>query len=159
MEGGEHAHPCGSAFNQLPGQLGVDRPGVVRVGETGLGGEGVRIQPVQKRQVHAHPQHGILGSVEVEIRRGLQNQRVPVIRRRRWGVLLRQDREDPGDFAVLRHEIAVFCDVQLPQGRSGDDGAFQNGNRHANNSFANLPIQNKKAACPGRGIPSPCRHP
>ena len=124
VEGGEHAHPCGPVFNQLPGKLAVDLPGVVRVGEAGLGGEGVGVQPVQKRQVHAHAQHGILGGVEVEVREGLEDQGVPVILHRRPGVLLRQGGKDPDDVAVLRHQIAVFRDVQLPQGRSGNHRAL-----------------------------------
>ena len=74
VEGGEHTHPGRAAGDQVGGQAAVDAAGVVRVGEAGLGGERVGVQPVQQRQVHAHAQHGVLGRVEVHIREGLHDE-------------------------------------------------------------------------------------
>ena len=83
MQRGEHAHPGGAVGDQVRGQTAVGPPGKVRVGEPGLGAEGVGIQPIQQRQVHAHAQHGILGGMEVHIRKGLHDEPVAVIRQGR----------------------------------------------------------------------------
>ena len=71
VQGGEHADAGGTACNQLLGQSAIDFAGVGRVCEAGLCREGIGIQPVQQRQVHAGAQHGILGRVEVQVRKGL----------------------------------------------------------------------------------------
>ena len=120
------------------GQLAVNLPGVIRVREPGLRGEGVGVQPVQQGQVHAHAQHGILGGVEMQVRKGLQNQGVAVVLHACPGVLLRQDGEHPCDDAVFRHQIPIFRNIQLPQFRGGDDGSFQNRDSHTNTSLQNV---------------------
>ena len=124
MEGGEHAHPGGAVFDQLPGQAAVDLPGVVRVREPGLRGKGIGVQPVQQGQIHAHPQHGILGGVEVQVRKGLENQRVPAVLHRGPGVLLRQSPVDAPDDAVLGHQIPARHGLQLPRGGGGQNGSL-----------------------------------
>ena len=130
VEGGEHAHPGGAVGHQLMGQPAVNFPGVVRVREPGLRGEGVGVQPVQQGQVHAHAQHGVLGGVEVQVREGLQNQGVVVVLHGRARVLLRQGGEYPLNDAAFGYQVAVLCDIQLAQRPGGDDGSFQDRDSH-----------------------------
>ena len=138
MEGGEHTHPRGAVGSQLLRQLAVYRPGVVRVGKAGLRGKGVGVEPVQQGQIHAHAQHGVLGGVEVQIRKGLDDQRVPAVLHGGPGILLRQHGIHAGDDAVFRNKVSVFRYVQPAQRRRGDDIAFENGgHRHS--------FQNKRA--------------
>ena len=130
VEGGEDGDPGGAVFHEVVGQAPVEFPGVALVGAAGLRGEGIGLQPVQQGQVHAHGHHGVLGGVEVQVREGLQNQGVPPVLHWRGGIRLRQCREDPDDLSVLRREIAMLRDGQLPQGGGGDDVAFQNRQCH-----------------------------
>ena len=51
MEGGEHTHPGGAVGHEVSGQATVDLPGVAGIGEPGLRGEGIGVQPVQQGQV------------------------------------------------------------------------------------------------------------
>ena len=103
----------------------IGAAGVVQIGKAGLGGEGVGIQPVQQRQVHAHTQHGVLGRVEVHVGKGLHDELVAEIPQRCVGVAVRQRLVDPGDDAVLQHQKAVFRDVHPTQRRSVNDVALQ----------------------------------
>ena len=126
VEGGKHTHPGRPAGHQFPRQLPVHRPGVVRLRKPCLRGEGVGIQPVQQGQIHTHPQHGILGSVEVQVRKGLDDQAVSIVLHRRSGILLRQHRIHPGNDAVFSDEITVFRHIQPAADRRGNDISFQN---------------------------------
>ena len=94
---------------------------VVRVGEPGLRGERVGVQPVQQLQIHAHTQHGILGRVEVHVRKGLHQQPVAVVPQLRLRQLLRQHRVDAPDHAILQHHVAPLQNGQLPHFRRVDD--------------------------------------
>ena len=125
MQGGEHGHAGGAVGDQVAGQALIGAAGIVQIGEPGFGGEGVGIQPVQQRQIHAHAQHGILGGVEVHIGEGLHDQLVAVIPQWGVGVAVRQGVVDPGDDAVLQHQKAVFGDVHPAQCRGVDDVALQ----------------------------------
>ena len=124
VEGGEHAHPGGAAGGQVPGQGAVEGAGIVQVGAASFGGKGIGVEPVQQGQIHPHAHQRILGGVEVEIRQGLEDQGAAPVLHRCAGVLLRQDREDAGDDAVLCHQIALLHSLQPAQGRGGDDGAL-----------------------------------
>ena len=138
VEGGEHGHPGGAVGNELRGQLAVDVPGVVRIGKPGLRREGVGVEPVQQRQVHAGAQHGILGGVEVQVCERLEDQAGAEILHRRAGIAFRQGGEDPGDDAVLRHQIAALRDLRRPGRGGGDDGALQNRCGHRDPSLSKI---------------------
>ena len=124
VERGEHAHPRGAVCNKLPGQAAVNLPGVACVREPGLCGKGVCVQPVQQGQVHAHPQHGVLGRMEVQIRKGLEDQRVSPVLHRGTGVLLGQRPVHTPDEAVLGHQISARQGIQLSQGGSGQNSSL-----------------------------------
>ena len=126
MEGGKHAHPGGAPGRQLMGQLAVHCPGIVRVSKPGFCRERVGVEPIQQRAVHPHAQHGILGAVEMQVRKGLDDQIVPVILHGGPGVLLRQHRIHAGNDAVFSDEITVFRHIQPTAGRRGNDISFQN---------------------------------
>ena len=135
VEGGEHSHPGGAVCDELGRELAIHFPGIVRVREPGLRREGVGVEPVQQRQVHAGAHHGILGGVEVQIRKGLQDQAIPEILHRSAGVFRRQSVVYAPDDSVLRHQIPRFCDVQLSRSGSGNNGSFDDSQRHAAISF------------------------
>ena len=158
VEGGEHAHPGGAVFDELPGEAPVDGPGVVRVGEPGLRGEGIGIQPVQQGQVHAGAQHGVLGAVEVQVREGLEHQVVPPVLHRGAGVSLRQGGEDALNDAVFSHKVPVRRGVQPPQGGGGDDGPLDDGQHDGRPPLLVLRFRRWKRAPAGDVIPPADTH-
>ena len=126
VEGGEHTHTGGAVGNEVRGQTAIDAAGVVRVGKPCLRGKGIGVQPLQQRQIHAHAQHGVLGGVEVHIRKGLHHQCLTVIHQRRRSIFQWQPVIDAPDHAVLQHQIALLRDLQLPQRRGLHDVSLQN---------------------------------
>ena len=131
VEGGKHAHPGRPVSRQFPCQLPVHCPGIVRVSKPGFCRERVGVEPVQQRAVHPHAQHGILGAVEMQVRKGLDDQAVSIVLHRRPGILLRQHRIHPGDDAVFSDEITVFRHIQPAADRRGNDIALENGGHKA----------------------------
>ena len=82
MEGGKHGHPGSAAVDQRFCQPLIDRPGIVQVRKPCLQGECIGVEPVQQGQIHTHAHLGELGPMEMQVREGLQNQSVSIIRHR-----------------------------------------------------------------------------
>ncbi|MPM77739.1 hypothetical protein SDC9_124747 [bioreactor metagenome] len=143
VERGKHTHLGGSVSDQLQCQSAILLPGVMFIGKAGLRGESVGIQPFQQGQIHAGPQHGVLGSVEMKVREGLGNQAVSKILHRCAGVPLRQLVEHAGKHAPLQHKIAGRVNLQLAKGRGGDKDAFYN-RGHKIASFPKSPAERKE---------------
>ena len=116
VPGGEHGHSGSAGGDEVRSQLPVDPPGVGRILEPGLRAEGIGVQPLQQRQIHAHAHHDVLGGVEVQVREGGHDEALPVVRHRTAGAGLRQDREQAPDHAVLQNEVAVGDGFQRPEG-------------------------------------------
>ena len=62
--------------------------------------------------------------MEMQIREGLEDQVIPIVLHGGAGILFRQGRIDALNDAVPGDQIPARRDVQLPQGRGGDDGSF-----------------------------------
>ena len=148
MEGGEHRYPGGAPGDEVRGQFPVSPAGVVQVRVPGLRRDGVGVQPLQQGQVHPHARHGVLGSVEVHVGKGLQNQFLPIVLHAQVAVCLGQGGVHPLDGAVLQHQIAPLQHLQLAQGRGVDDVPAQYGG-HRYSSFLKFE-RNKKGAPPER---------
>ena len=136
VQGGEHAHTGGSPGNQLPGQAAVGLPGKLPVREPGLGGEGIAVEPIQQRHVHAHAHHGVLGRVQVHVREGLHHQPVAVIHHGTGGKRLRQTRIQALNHAVLQNQKAPLQSAQLSQRRSIHKMTFQHDGFHCDLPFS-----------------------
>ena len=86
----------------------------------------MQTQPLQQRQIHAHAKHGILGGVQVQVRKGLQDQGIAVILNGQTLQIGGQCLINTPDDAVLGYQIALFRDFQTAKCGGGDDSSFQN---------------------------------
>ena len=73
--------------------------------------------------------------MEMEVRKALEHQAVAEVLHLRAGKFLRQGFVYALDYPVFRNEIPVIRDVHPSQGGGGDNGALDDGQRHAASSF------------------------
>ena len=106
-------------------KLLVNAAGVVVVGKARLGLEGVGVEPVNERQVHAHAEHGILRRVQVHIDERRHDELVAVVDDLSVD-MLRHSLFDAFDRAVvIKHEAAVLDDLKRAERGRGDEMAFE----------------------------------
>ena len=144
MEGGEHTNARRAARDEVACKLLVNAAGIVVVGKARLGLEGVGVEPVNERQIHAHAEHGILRRVQVHIDERRHDELVAVVDD--LGVdMLRHSLFNAFDRAVvIKHEAAVLDDLKRAERGRGDEMAFEN--FHAVSLLFGKKLQKKK--CP-----------
>lgn len=113
MDGGKNAGMEGAVPDHIVNEGVIDRPGVVHVRKAGLLREGVLIQPVRQKHVHSKASLDILGSMDMQVRKGGNNHAFAVVRDLCAFILLRKNAADFPDFSVFHNQITVFIGDQL----------------------------------------------
>ncbi|MPM54799.1 hypothetical protein SDC9_101579 [bioreactor metagenome] len=67
------ANPRGAVFDKLRGKAGIHLAREAAVRKARFGFEGIGLEPVHQRQIHAHAEHRILRRVQMHVRKTLQD--------------------------------------------------------------------------------------